>query len=1113
VTNPHTHHAAAGRIQHLDRADTLFEAQSQVLELIVLGHPLHKILERLCRIAEAQATRPVRCAIALVDADGQRLQTVAAPTIPEVYVLAHDGHPISRHVGTSCAAAASGEPVVTPDITTDPGWEPLRPIAIKYGLRAAWSQPIKAASGQVLGTFGTYFLERRRPTAYERRLVEMLARTAALAIEHQRADDSMRASAERERFLSELAAATQPLSEPSEIMAVTARMLAQHLDADRCTYSEVDDLQSGRTVGEYARGVPSAIGRWTAAGFGPECVESLRAGRPFVVNDVGDAPELKVYRAAKVRAVMIAPLLKHGRLTAAIAVHQLRPRAWTADEVELLSVVCARCWETLERAKVTRSLLESEARHRRMVEASPECVMLVAADGTLLQMNAAGSRMLEVSDAAQVVGRSIYPSIAPEHRERFREWNEWVCAGNQGTLEFEIIGAHGGRRHLETTAVWLPAPGGDGRVQLGMGRDVSARVAADQALHESRARLDYAVRLSGVGFFYCDLPLDEMLWDARSKELFFLPPDDAPVHVDEIFQRLHPDDREWVNETVHRAIAEHSSCDMTHRTLDPRSGAIKWVRALGGCRYGEDGTPTTFNGVIVDVTSQRLDQERLARLLEREREQTRLLGQLADASLRIHGSGALENVLQAVTEQASQLIGAAHAATHLYEPPAESARCVKTEPRRASQLSAPLIGRHGVSLGVVSLSDKLSGEFDEADVAILAQLAHIAAVAIENARLYDQLREQDRRKDEFLAMLAHELRNPLAPIRTGLGVLKIAGDSEQAARARDMMERQLGHMVRMVDDLLEISRITLGKLELKKERVDARAVVKQALETTLPLVQARKHEFSLHMADQPLIVHADPTRLSQIIVNLVNNAAKYTPEGGRIALHAESDASRLHIRVCDSGVGIAPEMLPKVFDMFTQVGGALERSQGGLGIGLTLVRRLVEMHGGTVAASSDGPGRGSTFTVSLPLSVGQTVKGNAPYVEATRRGGDAQRILVVDDNVDGAECLSLLLELRGHQTRVAYSGADALVAAREFRPDVIFLDIGLPGLDGYQVAEKLRADPDLRNTMLVALTGWGSSSDRRRAEAAGFDQHLVKPLDTTKLSEILAKHEVHAGAT
>jgi PAS domain S-box-containing protein len=372
----------------------------------------------------------------------------------------------------------------------------------------------------------------------------------------------------------------------------------------------------------------------------------------------------------------------------------------------------------------------------------------------------------------------------------------------------------------------------------------------------------------------------------------------------------------------------------------------------------------------------------------------------------------------------------------------------------------------------------------------------------------EDLQEASRRKDEFLAMLAHELRNPLAPIGNALQILRLPDANAQALElAKDVMDRQLAHMVRLVDDLLDVSRITTGKVELRKERIELAKVLQNAVETSRPLIEASNHTLMMQTAPEPIWLDGDLTRLAQVVSNLLNNSARYTKPNGRIWLTTETRDGEALVRVCDNGIGIPEEMLPQVFEIFTQVSRPLERAQGGLGIGLSLVRGLVEMHGGKVEAYSDGPGRGSEFVVRLPLSVGEPERqevgapnGNSEKTTAS----SARRILIVEDNRDAADSLALLLELMGNSVRTIYDGADALAAAKEYRPEVVLLDIGLPGRSGYDVARDLRASPDLTGVVLVAQTGWGQEEDHRRTSEAGFNHHLVKPVDPQRLKDLLA---------
>jgi PAS domain S-box-containing protein len=417
------------------------------------------------------------------------------------------------------------------------------------------------------------------------------------------------------------------------------------------------------------------------------------------------------------------------------------------------------------------------------------------------------------------------------------------------------------------------------------------------------------------------------------------------------------------------------------------------------------------------------------------------------------------------------------------------------------------------STPVFSSQDKVLGTFavyyptprrpHPDEVRLVDILTRTAGVAIERRRAEEALREADRRKDEFLATLAHELRNPLAPMRNALQVMQLAGgDVSAVAAAREMMERQMRHMVRLVDDLLDVSRITRGKLELRRQRVDLGAVLRTAVETSRPLIEAAGHALTTTLPPQPLFVDGDPVRLAQVFANLLNNAAKYTEPGGQIWLTAERQGSDAFVSVRDTGLGIPPEMLGTVFELFTQVDRTLEKAQGGLGIGLTLVRRLTEMHGGSVEARSEGPGRGSEFVVRLPVVLAGPARDEGPAGgagESSRR-----RILVVDDNRDSAMSLALMLQLMGNEVRTAHDGLEAVQAAEVFRPDVGLLDIGLPRLNGYDAARRIRSQPWGRDVVLIAVTGWGQEDDRRRSKEAGFNFHMVKPVEPAALEKLLA---------
>jgi signal transduction histidine kinase/DNA-binding response OmpR family regulator len=423
-----------------------------------------------------------------------------------------------------------------------------------------------------------------------------------------------------------------------------------------------------------------------------------------------------------------------------------------------------------------------------------------------------------------------------------------------------------------------------------------------------------------------------------------------------------------------------------------------------------------------------------------------------------------------------------------------------------SAVVLPLRAR-GRTLGALVLAQGSSGRsFAPGDRALAEDLADRASIALDNARLYRNVQEADRHKNEFLSMLAHELRNPLAPIRNAIEILRLRGSDDPDIRSlQEIVERQVQQLIRLVDDLLDLSRITRGKIRLQLEAVDVVDFITRAVETSRPLIDDRKHQLRIELPPERLRVRGDAVRLAQVISNLLNNAAKYTEEGGRISLIAQRQDDEVFLRVKDNGMGIPPEMLSSIFEMFKQVDHSLDRSQGGLGIGLTLVHELVEMHSGCVEAFSAGTNKGSEFVVRLPLL---TAEEPASPPCADRNGNKTQprpmRILIVDDNADAAHSLAMLLETGGHEIRLCYEGKSALQEAESFCPDVVLLDIGLPGMDGLQVAQGLRNRPLQPQPILVALTGYGQAEDQRRSREAGFDHHLVKPADPETLMALLA---------
>lgn len=642
---------------------------------------------------------------------------------------------------------------------------------------------------------------------------------------------------------------------------------------------------------------------------------------------------------------------------------------------------------------------------------------------------------------------------------------------------------------------------------------------AEQRLREIEERFSFVRNYSGVGFWYCDLPFDVLGWDDNVKRHFHLP-STAHVTIDTFYEGLHPEDRDRVRAAIEDSLSNRRPYDIDYRTVDRSSGKVRWLRAIGRTFYTEEGAPKRFDGVTIDITERKNVEEALEQLLQDEKRRSELLARVSGVSRSINADLSVESISRVLTEEARSILSATESVTtiRLGNDPVGRRRFVSragTESETAGPgallspkylLRANLTGYGEREIGTIEVWRHGRSPFREDEQAVLHQLTALATIAIENALLYESLREQDRRKDEFLATLAHELRNPLAPVRTGLEILKVEGQQSEGSRiARDMMERQIRQMVRLVDDLLDVSRVSRGKVQLKKSVVNLREVVALALETSLPLIETVRHHLTVDLPDEPIALFVDLTRIAQVLSNLLNNAAKYTPEGGRLSLSARRDGGVIVLTVEDNGIGIAEEMLPGVFELFTQVGRSIDQAQGGLGIGLSLVKKLTEMHGGTVSVVSS-PGVGSAFAVRLPIAAGGDTKDDRDVNEAPEAASvRKRRVLVVDDNVDGAESLAMLLSLAGHDARTAHSGVEALRVAKSYAPDLVFLDLGLPGMDGFEVARILRADADYAPMKLVALTGWGSAEDKRRSKAAGFDGHLTKPVEVSEVEEILRR--------
>jgi PAS domain S-box-containing protein len=595
------------------------------------------------------------------------------------------------------------------------------------------------------------------------------------------------------------------------------------------------------------------------------------------------------------------------------------------------------------------------------------------------------------------------------------------------------------------------------------------------------------------------------------------------------FSRFYPQeavDRRWPQHELEVAKREGRFEDEGWRLK--KDGSQFWANVVITALRDETGRLVGFSKITRDLTERRRAEENArallleetarkaaeqnARIVEEQRERLHVtLESIGDAVISTDAGGRvtfLNPVAQRLTGWDLQDAEG--------QPLEEVFQIINESTRRAVENPGVHALQHGSIVGLANhtlLLNRKGGEtpIDDSAAPMRDSAGRVIGVVlvfrdITEQKLAEQaLRDADRRKDEFLATLAHELRNPLAPIRNSLQILKLPRvDMATALRTTEVMERQVQHLIRLVDDLLDVSRVMRGRIELRKERIELSAIIARAVEITQPLIESQGHHFETKVLPQSLLLNADPIRLAQVIGNLLTNAAKYTEPNGQIWLTAQREGSEAVVRIRDNGIGIAPDMLPHVFELFVQADHATTRSQGGLGIGLTLARTLVELHEGSVSARSDGLGKGAEFIVRLPIV--DSEKDQAEEVEDAHppAASTGYRLLVVDDNRDAAESLAVLLRFQGHEVRVVDNGAEALELMKTYAPVMIFLDLGMPGMDGYEVARRIRQQSPSPRVVLAALTGWGQEDDRRRSREAGFDHHVVKPMEPKVLEQLLS---------
>ena len=765
--------------------------------------------------------------------------------------------------------------------------------------------------------------------------------------------------------------------------------------------------------------------------------------------------------------------------------------------------------DLLARVRAQIAIRRRTAQFETLLNEAPLGVYLVDAEFRIRQVNPRARPVF--GDIPDLIGRDfdeVIHRLWPKHYadEIVRIFRHTLETGEPYATPEHI--EHRLDRNVTEYYEWrvdrMPLPeGGYGAVCYF--RDISAQVKARASLQESEERFRAFVTASSDVVYAMSADWGEMRYLAGKDFIADTPHPDRNW----IEKYIHPDDRARVLAAIERAIASKGTFELEHRVMRA-DGTLGWTFSRAIPLLDDNGEIIEWFGAARDVTERKHAEEALAQLTGKSEQERRLYQTILSSTPdlvyvfdRAHRFAYANDALLTMWGRTWNDAIGKNCLELGYEPwhaemhDREIEQVVATKQPIRGQV--PFTGTHGRRI------------YDYIFVPVIGTDGEVEAIAgttrdvTEHKQSEDLLRDADRRKDEFIAMLAHELRNPLAPIANAVQLLRLAKQEDVLqAKARAIIERQTALLARFVDDLLDVSRITSGRLQLRREPVAIAGVVERAVESVRPLVEQQRHVLTVTGAVSPIYVDGDATRLEQVVVNLLNNAAKYTDPGGRIDLTLETENSQAVLRVKDTGIGIDAELRPRLFEPFVQAKRALDRSHGGLGIGLSLVKRLVEMHDGAIEVTSV-VGQGSTFVVRLPMVSVGSVTVLAEPLDAAAPVGQPLRLLVVDDNVDAAQSLAILLADAGHSVHTAYDGREALDMARECRPHIAFVDIGLPELDGYEVARHLRSDPAFRHTQLIAMTGYGQTDDHRRSLAAGFDRHLVKPADFPKMLEIISE--------
>ncbi len=961
---------------------------------------------------------------------------------------------------------------------------------------------------------------------------------------------------DRQRFLAEFSDALRPLSDADEIVQLASRLLGEHLELDRVVYCEIDVPNDRETVyRDWTRpGVASAVGVRSVSCFGPAMISHMTSGREVVIADLRSDPLTAgepSYEKRDFRAVICWPLVKHGRWVAALAAHGVKPRSWHHSESALVGEVANRTWEAVERAHAVDARRSSEERYRALFESIDEgfcaCEVLANEQGEphdyrLLEVNPAFASLTGLGAAVGRTMREVVPDLDPEWLEFFRETartgqpTRVERRSQDGKYWFDVLVTRIDKGGTPKLAVLINNITDRHRAEglLAAEKTVLEQITSSVPLRDTLDALTRQIEsLSSEGLLCSVLLIDESGQHLTHGAAPSLP--DAYIRaIDGI--RIGP----GVG-SCGTAAFERRPVFVADIATDPKWSDFKALAAehrLGACcstpilsphgrllgtiamYYRQPHDPGPHDRQLIEhatrLAAVAIERTQAEQALRESEERFRSFADTAPAMVWVtETSGECSFLSRGWYEFTGQAEESALGvgwldAVHPDDREATRDACrVAHENRAVISLEYRVLRADGECHWVIAAGRPRFGP----DGVFQGYIGSIIDIT-DRKQMEQALRETDRRKDEFLAMLAHELRNPLAPISSALTVLSRTGlDLGTIERMRAMMGQQIDLLVRLIDDLVDTSRISHGKLTLQRDTVELAAILRAATVSSRTHSNGFEHQVELTLPRDPLYVSGDEIRLGQVFSNLLQNARKFTAPGGRIWLTARRDGDQAVISVMDTGIGIPSGALGTIFDLFTQVDGTLERSQGGLGIGLTLVKRIVELHDGTITAHSEGPGRGSEFVVRLPVLEAPAVRPVVPTAGASSVA-TRLRILVVDDSRPAANVLAEVLALSGNEAHTANDGEAAIAAAASLAPDVILLDIGMPKLNGYEACRRIRDMKGGRDIAIFALTGWGQQEDRRKSREAGFDGHLVKPVNDAELMKLLARwQETRAART